>query len=169
MSNNKLHPIYVALDVHQYHRAIKLASALPDSNVLGKALLAHAYSKSGERYLALVTLNKILSGHFYELKHEADYSLQAVQERLLLSSSSNNKGPSQPEPAATSSSSAKKGKKGKKKPVVKQQPAQPVDVKNDDAPKWDLLDQLNTPPSLPEQWETLPPAEKAITHEVRYR
>jgi hypothetical protein len=167
MSNNKLHPIYVALDVHQYHRAIKLASALPDSNVLGKALLAHAYSKSGQRYLALITLNKILSGHFYELKHEADYSLQAVQERLLLSSSSNNKGPSQPEPATTTtSSSSKKGKKGKKKPVVKQQPAaQPV-VKND-APKWDLVDQLNTPPSLPEQWETLPPAEKAITHEVR--
>jgi hypothetical protein len=168
MSNNKLHPIYVALDVHQYHRAIKLASALPDSNVLGKALLAHAYSKSGQRYLALVTLNKILGGHFYELKHEADYSLQAVQERLLQSLSSNNKVPSQPEPAPTSSSS-KKGKRGKKKPVVKQQPAQPV-VKNDAPkwdPKWDLVDQLNTPPSLPEQWETLPPAEKAITHEVR--
>ena len=56
----KLHPIYVALDGHQYNRAIKLGSALPDTNVLGKALLAHAYSKNGQRHNALLTLQTIL-------------------------------------------------------------------------------------------------------------
>jgi hypothetical protein len=160
--SSKLHPVYVALDAHQYSRAIKLASALPDSNTLGKALLAHAYSKSGQRYSALVTLHSIL-GNFCELKHEVNYSLQAIQERQQQSS----KTPMiQPEPVAASS---RKGKKGKKKPAPVPAPApkQQAPVVKSDAPQWDLVDQLNTPPSLPENWEVLPPSEKAITDEVR--
>ena len=107
MSGNKLHPIYVALDSHQYNRAVKLASALPESNTLGKALLAHAYSKSGQRYPALVTLNKIL-GNFCELKHELENSIEAISEEQQLS-----KPQAQQHPQNAAS---KKGKKGKKKP-----------------------------------------------------
>jgi hypothetical protein len=41
ISTTKLNPIYDALDAHQFSIAIKLVAALPDSNILGKALLAH--------------------------------------------------------------------------------------------------------------------------------
>ena len=153
MSNKKLHPIYVALDAHQYSRAIKLAAALPDSNTLGKALLAHAYNKAGQRYSSLVTLHKAL-GDFCELKHEVEYSLEAVLERRQASST---KTPPQPEP------SSKKGKKGKKKPTPPK-PSQPV---ANDSQTIDLMDQLNTPPSLPENWEIPPPDREPITDEVR--
>jgi hypothetical protein len=161
MSSKKLHPIYVALDAHQYNRAVKLAAALRDSNVLGKALLAHAYSKSGQRHSALVTLHKIL-GDSCELKHELDYSLLALQEHQQPSSS---KAPSQPEPAAAPSS--KKGKKGKKKPTpapaAKQQP---TPASKSDVPQWDLIDQLNAQPSLPEKWEDPIADKQVITDEV---
>lgn len=158
MSNKKLHPIYVALDAHQYNRAIKLGAALPDDNVLGKALLAHAYSKSGQRYSALLTLHNILGG-FCELKHEVECSLQTLKERQQSSS----KTISQPEPQAHSSS--KKGKKGKKKPapVTKQQQAA---CPESDCSGWDLIDQLNTQPALPEKWEDPPADKQAITDEV---
>ena len=75
MSSGRLHPIYVALDGHQYNRAVKLALALPESNILGKALLAHAYFKSGQKQSALVTLHKIL-GDCCELSYEIKVSSQ---------------------------------------------------------------------------------------------
>jgi len=158
MSNKKLHPIYVALDAHQYNRAIKLASALPSSNVLGKALLAHAYTKSGQPYLAKVTLHQIL-GNFCELKHEVENSIQAFHERQQQSSKSS----SQPETASNSAS--KKGKKGKRKPApAKVSQNQPT---KNDSPQGDLIDQLNTRPSIPEGWEFPPSDKKVITDEVR--
>jgi hypothetical protein len=96
-------------------------------------------------------------GNFCELKHEVDYSLQALQEPQQSSQT-----PSQPEPAAPSS---KKGKKGKKKPApaAKQQPAP---VSKSDIPQWDLIDHLNTQPSLPEKWEDPPADKQVITDEV---
>lgn len=57
---NRLHPIYVALDSHQYAKAVKLASALPANYVLGQALLAYAYYKSGQSSLALTTTQALL-------------------------------------------------------------------------------------------------------------
>ena len=156
----KLSPIYVALEGHQYSRAIKLAAALPDSNTLGKALLAHAYSKAGQRYLSLVTLHKVL-GDFCELKHEVEYSLEAVLERREAS-----KSPSQPEHAQTTSSS-KKGKKGKKKPTQPPPKKSQNAAAKNQSDTIDLTDQLNTPPSLPENWEVPAPDREIITDEVR--
>jgi hypothetical protein len=164
-STNKLHPVYVALDDHQYNRAIKLALALPAENVLGKALLAHAYSKSGQRYQSLKTLQSILqAGKFVELNCDVEYSLQARQEAEATQPQSQQELQQQQQP------SSKKGKKGKKnKPVAsKQQPTTmtaPTTAIADDK-QWDLIDQLNTPPTLPENWEILSPAEQAITDEV---
>jgi hypothetical protein len=159
---SKLNPVYVALDAHQYNRAIKLASALPDTNVLGKALLAHAYSKSGQRHAALVLLNNILGGHFCELKHEVEYSIEALQERQSAPVQQQ-----QPEPVAAPNN--KKGKKGKKKsaPAAKAPPPAPVPTVT--VPERDLIDQLTIPPPLPDNWEVLPAAgaDKAITDEVR--
>jgi hypothetical protein len=154
MSGSKLPPIYAALDSHQYNRAIKLAAALPDSNILGKALLAHAYSKSGQRHSALVTLDNIL-GNFCELRLELETSMQAFSPREQ----------SKLPPPLEQKASSKKGKKGKKKPV-------PVPVAKDQAPSSDektvsLIDQLDDQPSLPENWEVLPPLGRAITDEVR--
>jgi hypothetical protein len=163
---SKLHPVYVALDNYQYSRAIKLAAALPDSNVLGKALLAHAYYKSGQRYLSMVTLYMIFGGligdgnYFCELKQEVEYALEAVEDRKQLGSN-----PVVPEPATTAVS--KKGKKGKKKPAVASQPTSPTKVsKEPDESFLDLLDQLNTQPTLPKNWDVMPPSSKAITDEV---
>jgi hypothetical protein len=152
MTGSKLPPIYAALDSHQYNRAIKLAAALPDSNILGKALLAHAYSKSGQRHPALVTLHNIL-GKFCELRLELETSMQAFSPREQ----------SKLPPPQEQKASSKKGKKGKKKPVP---------VAKDQAPSSNektvsLIDQLDDQPSLPENWEVLPPLERAITDEVR--
>ena len=58
---SKLHPVYVALDSHQYSRAIKLSSALPPSNVLGRALLSHAYWKNGQSNSALEVIHSTLN------------------------------------------------------------------------------------------------------------
>lgn len=164
----KLHPIYVALDGHQYSRAIKLALALPDSHVLGKALLAHAYSKSGQRYESLLVLQSILGvDTFCELEHEIQYSLQARDEKNAVTSTT-----AAAAASASDSSSNKKGKKGKKGKSAAPKPA-PVAATIAAAmtsPKqqkdWDWIEQLNTPPTLPEKWEELPSPETAITDEV---
>ncbi len=168
---SKLHPIYVALDNHQFNRAIKLALALPDSNILGKALLAHAYSKSGQRFLSLVTLHKILSSvagpgnYFCELKQEVEYALEAIEEREQQASKPSVN--TAPEPSAAKSKGGKKG--GKKKPTSSSIPATTTATKEMDEQFLDLLDQLNTRPTLPENWDTLPGAANAITDEVRKR
>ena len=58
--SNRIHSIYVALDSHQYAKAVKLASALPSSHVMGRALLAYAFYKSGQSSQALGTINILL-------------------------------------------------------------------------------------------------------------
>jgi len=164
---SKLHPVYVALDNHQYSRAIKLALALPESNVLGKALLAHAYYKSGQHHQSMVTLYKILTSlagggeSFFELKLEVENSLEAFEEREQQAS----KTLTPPEPVVAS----KKGKKGKKKPATKaSSPTLASEAKEAGGTTVDLLDALLTRPTLPENWETLPAASSAITDEVGY-
>lgn len=185
-STGKLNPIYGALDAHQYNRAIKLASALPDTNVLGKALLAHAYTKAGQKYNALVTLNKILGGgggggSFFELQYEVDACLESalVRQNKEASSLSSGSAPGSDAPssaAAAASSSNKKGKKGKKKAAPAttkqtqssspQQPQQAPHQKSAVPVGDDLIDQLNTPPTLPENFEALAPKGSAITDET---
>lgn len=154
---SKLHPIYVALDSHQYNRAIKLAAALPDSNTLGKALLAHAYCKSGQRYSSIVTLQKNL-GNFCELRYEVEHSIEAV-------SAEQNSPKQQPQQEHTTTS--KKGKKGKKKPesTTKNQRNSSAEKA---VPQIDIIEELNRQPSLSENWDVLPPSENAITDEVRF-
>lgn len=167
---SKLHPIYVALDNHQFSRAIKLALALPDSNILGKALLAHAYSKSGQRYLSLVTIHKILSNittlgnYFWELKQEIEGSLEAIEERDQQETKTANPAP---EPPSAKGNKAKKG--GKKKPgETAKGPIPTSSTKEEAKPLQDLIDQLNTRPTLPVGWDILPSPALAITDEVRY-
>lgn len=191
-NTNKLNPVYAALDAHQYNRAIKLALALPDSNVLGKALLVHAYSKAGQRYDALVALQSILILHsgissshphfFQELQQEIESCLATCQQRMQDQQlSSNSQSPtataSQQQPSSHAASNKKGGKKGgKKKPAAASSApaAKPVNNNNNShappqksLPSWDWVDLLNNPPSLPEHWDELPPPELAITDEVR--
>lgn len=163
---SKLHPIYVALDNHQFSRAIKLALALPDSNILGKALLAHAYSKSGQRYLSLVTIYKLLSNttilgnYFWELKQEIEGALEAIEERDQQETKTANIAP---EPASAKGNKAKKG--GKKKEAAKGPMTAPA-TKEASKPIQDLIDQLNTRPILPEGWDIVPSLAHAITDET---
>ena len=166
MTSSKLHPIYQALESHQYSRAIKLCLAQPDSALLAKTLLAHAYAKSGQRYKALLALQTILGPdncqrYFPELRIEMAYSLDRQQE------------PTKPA-ATTAPTPAKKiGKKGKKKGSsattaatsrtneVQTAVSQPPALED-----WDLIDQLDTPPTLPDNWEELPPPQGAPTDET---
>jgi len=158
-NHTKLNPIYAAIDAHQYNRAIKLASSLPDSNVLGKALLAHSYTISGQKRLALIALTKVLNG---TLSPPSFFELQSVLEQQSNGTSSSSPSPS-PSPSSFASSKVesvamKKGKKGKKKPTLKQQQQQqrqkqqPVD---EIQPQSDLIDRLDIPPSIPEKFDTL--------------
>jgi len=155
---NKLHPIYVALDNHNWSKAVKLCLALPASNTVAQALLAHAYVKSGERYNSLITIESILGATgFPELQLEIKYSLDRrmdQQEAQL-----------QQQPAPSASSSKKGGKKGKKKAMQASTPAASQTV-TDDWKDWDLVDQLDSPPVLPDTWVELPPTTdktKALT------
>ena len=158
MSNSdhtKLNPIYAAIDAHQYSRAIKLAVVLPDSNVLGSALLAHSYTKTGQKHLALITLNKVLirgtasPSSFFELQSMLEQ--QSVDE----SSSSLLKFPSAAPKVEPATVSGKKGKKGKKKPAPKQQQQQQQRPTNEIQPQSDLIDRLDILPSLPEKIDIL--------------
>lgn len=153
MTGSKLNPIYTALDSHQYNRAIKLAAALPDSNTLGKALLAHAYSKSGQKHQALIALQIVL-GNFCELQLELEASVQASPLRQQ----------SKVPPLQDQKISSKKGKKGKKKQitVVAKEQVSPSNEK-----EVSFIDRLDNQPSLPQKWEELPSPEMAIIDEVR--
>jgi tetratricopeptide (TPR) repeat protein len=162
MSNSdhtKLNPIYAAIDAHQYSRAIKLASVLPDSNVLGSALLAHSYTKTGQKHLALITLNKVLirgtasPSSFFELQSMLE---QQSQDESSSSLSKLSSAASKVEPATVS---GKKGKKGKKKPAApkqqQQQQRQSQQPADEIQPRSDLIDRLDILPSLPEKIDVL--------------
>ena len=157
---NKIHPIYVALDANQYSRAIKLCLALPKENILAQALLAHAYNKSMQRYKAILVLQDVVGKEgFQELQLECKYSKEAWDQKQAAA----NAPPAPPPPAAS-----KKGKKGKKKPAA----PQPASSKSNNSSSesgeqnWYLADHLETPPTIDEDWEKLPPVDQAITDEV---
>mmetsp|Transcript_6573 Transcript_6573/g.18868 ORF Transcript_6573/g.18868 Transcript_6573/m.18868 type:complete len:304 (+) Transcript_6573:221-1132(+) len=126
--HTKLNQIYAAIDAYQFGRAVKLASALPDSNVLGKALLAHSYTHSGQKDKALVTLHKILIGDgptasslstvFFEIESRLERQNAGLDPSASAASSSAHGPKSDPTP------STRKGKKGKKKPAPQQQQQQ---------------------------------------------
>eukprot|EP00535_Pseudo-nitzschia_heimii_P013376 CAMPEP_0197199968 /NCGR_PEP_ID=MMETSP1423-20130617/34157_1 /TAXON_ID=476441 /ORGANISM="Pseudo-nitzschia heimii, Strain UNC1101" /LENGTH=1130 /DNA_ID=CAMNT_0042653841 /DNA_START=98 /DNA_END=3490 /DNA_ORIENTATION=- len=145
MANTKLNPIYAAIDAYQFNRAIKLASALPDSNVLGKALLAHSLTKAGQKHQALITLHKILTGEemksskvFFELQLMLDQQNESISSSAPISSSATTR---------TEQASTKKGKKGKKKPSPKQSQQRTA---ADPQTRADLIDRFDTTPLIPE-------------------
>mmetsp|Transcript_3144 Transcript_3144/g.7896 ORF Transcript_3144/g.7896 Transcript_3144/m.7896 type:complete len:1109 (+) Transcript_3144:106-3432(+) len=164
-NSNKLAPIYAALDGHQYSRAIKLGLALPSTNLLGRALLAHAYAKSGQRYKALTTLQSILGKDgFPELALEIKYSLERRQQSAAAAATQallaqhNQQQSSQPQQKG-----GKGGKKGKKRQPSKSNnnssatPATAAMMEDQDAMNdmkgFDWIDQLDSPPLLPDNWE----------------
>ena len=107
--HTKLNPIYAAIDAYQFGRAIKLAAALPDSNVLGKALLAHSYTKSGQKHQALATLHKILigDGSTSSSLSKVFFELQSILDRQ--------------NPAVTPSASSAQGSKAEPTPSTKKE------------------------------------------------
>lgn len=162
--NSKLHPIYVALDSHQYNKAIKLCLALPKDNIMALALLAHAYNKSLQRHKALLTLQSILGTEgFQELQLECRYSMETWTEIQTATATSANAPQHQPQPT---SSGAKKGKKGKKKPTAP--PPKPIPQEKPVVQNFSLIGCLDKPPTIDKNWETLPPSDKAIIDEVGF-
>jgi hypothetical protein len=158
-SSNKIHPIYVALDANQYNRAIKLCLALPKENILGQALLAHAYNKSTQRYKAILVMQSILgTDGFQELQLECQYSKEAWDQQNAASNA---------QAAPLALAGPKKGKKGKKKPALQSSAAKTDIAANEQ--KWSLAEHLEATPAIDENWEKLPPAEKAITDEVSWQ
>ena len=153
-SHTKLNPIYAAIDAYQYNRAIKLASALPNSNVLGKALLAHSYTKAGQEHQALVTLHRILVGGDDALS-SVFFELQSVLDKQNVFFSSSASIPSSAPPKAEPPS-GKKGKKGKKKPPPKFNHQQQQRTSEESRPNVDLIDRLDVPPIIPEIIDFLP-------------
>ena len=150
-SSNKLHPIYVALDAHQYSRAVKLASSLPSDNILGQALFAHALLKSGQTGKALLVLRSLFQSQ------ELDYEIQ----RLTNTTSSSGAVSTTTSSLSTTDSSSKRKKSKKGKSKVEEPVAAAV------LPERDLLDQLETPLVLSEGWDEVKDATKpVITDEV---
>jgi hypothetical protein len=165
MSSYKgLHPVYAALESHQYTRAIKLCQQQPATNTLAVALLAHAYAKSGQRFKALVTIQSIFGSDttvFPELHLEIQYA--AVLEDGGEQPTSRTLPPAPSQQATKKLTTAKKGKKKQSQPQ-----SQPVPLKISTSSTlvpedWDLIDQLETPPTLPADWEQrLPPPNGAV-------
>jgi tetratricopeptide (TPR) repeat protein len=156
--HTKLNPIYAAIDAYQFNRAIKLASSLPDSNVLGKALLAHSYTKAGQKLQALITLRRILIGQ-ESLSSTIFFELESVlsQQNALVSSSASVLSLSAA-PSKAELPSGKRGKKGKKKPApkVQQQQQRQRTAGEEIQPLADFIDRLDVPPLIPETIDFLP-------------
>ena len=191
MSSKSLQPIYMALESHQYSRAIKLCST-QQSSPINRALLAHAFAKSSQRAKALATIQSLFLGGagggggadsssavcFPELQLELKYALALEEEPELALSNQHQSAQQQQQQTTGGSASKKPGKKGKKKglsaaagagpssssgaSVKKKHPGtlQPSSVVPSD---WDLIDQLDTPPQLPKDWEQQLPAANIIT------
>lgn len=141
--------------------------------MLGKSLLAHAYVRSGQRHMALMTLCTALGDSYYELEYELNNDLESTLERyqksLALSSTSG--APLEPISSISTAVSSKKGKKGKKKPTAtasKQPPPKPFEAVSVAAiADLDLIDQLDNCPSLPEKLDAPPvPVEVIVTDET---
>lgn len=157
---NKLSPIYTALENGAYNKAVKLCLAQPANSLLAKALLAHAYGKSGQRYKALLTIQDILGqqyckDYFPELQLEIKYSLESLSETTA----------SNPTPVVASAK--KGGKKGKKKGGVVPSAAEILHAESESSnSSWDLIDLLDEAPQLPESWDRLPSPNDAPTDET---
>ena len=83
--SNRVHPIYLALDSHQYSKAVKLASALPPTFILGRALLAYALYKSGQLPTALSTVHTLLGWQdFNNSDGDKDIVERLEQEPVLI-------------------------------------------------------------------------------------
>lgn len=162
MATNKLHPIYAALDNHQYNRAIKLCLAQSSNNVLCQALLAHSYAKYGQRYKALLTIQRLLPGtnindiFFPEFHEEVKnvYILESPDEIATIG------------PTVAVTPAKKIIKKGKKKVsnvlqsgqiAANNQSSSPHPSKSILPEGWDLIDQLDRPSFPWENWDRLPP------------
>ena len=100
-----------------------------------------------------------LGNYFWELKQEIEGSLEAIEERDQQETKVANPAP---EPSSAKGNKGKKG--GKKKPGETAKGSS----KEESKPLQDLVDQLNTRPTLPAGWDILPPPALAITDEVRY-
>jgi hypothetical protein len=160
--SGKLHAVYVALEAHQFNRAIKLCLALPKDNILGQALLAHAYNKTSQRHKALLVLQSILGEEgFQELQLECKYAKEAWEEQNAAANAA-----SAPPPVPQPIAPTKKGKKGKKKPAPAASAPKASGPSLDAAHSWSLVDHLDNPPDIDENWENLPPSDQAITDEV---
>lgn len=147
MSHQRLHPIYVALDGHQYSKAIKLCQQPQHANnPMAAALLAHAYVRNGQALSAMLVIQSMIGKDcFPELQTAIDRLEQQERRRQ------------QPETTAAPAQAPRKTKKGKKKPAT---PVKPTTFDND-KPVMDLIQQLDQQPTLPEDWERLPPADTA--------
>jgi hypothetical protein len=168
MTSKSLHSIYAAFDNHNYARAIKLCLANQDSHpsdVLSRALLAHAYAKAGQRYKALITLASIFGPDaFPELQLAIQYCSEHHE-----TSNNNAQTSTQPQqlqtPTATgTASNIKKSKKGKKKPAVvaTTSSAVPSTIFKEHQQPLDWIDRLDTVPTLPTNWEELVPTNTLI-------
>jgi hypothetical protein len=171
-STRGLHAVYTALDHHQYTRCIKLcqqvlAAAQPATTTIVSALLAHAYAKSGQRYKAVATIQGIFQGAsgsnvvFAELQLFLKY---ARFEKELVESASPSSVPSIAAPPQQQQPSNKKG--GKKKILSAGNSS--VSVEKEDATSsssWDWVDQLVTPPRLPDDWEQCLPTTDCIIYQ----
>jgi len=187
--HSKLDSIYSALENYQYNKAIKLclqqlqsctsssSQASPSQQqhyhqvVLVRALLAHAYVRSGQRYAALQTIASILlpssddnaspSVGFLELQLEIHYVKQQQDGQSLQQQQAS------VDESTTNTTPRKGSKKGKKQQQSRQAstsstsstPPEPTDAV-------DWIDLLDQPPSLlPDttsatrspDWEALPP------------
>lgn len=173
----RLHPVYVALENQHYSRAVKLCQAPQHaSSKLAKALLAHAYIKMDQRYLALLTMQQLLladvplpaseneSLYFAELDLEIRQMMEYRQEAAKAAEATATA-------SSTPSSAAKKNKKGKRKgattPVATAVPiAAAIDTEKSISEDRGVFYFLDNPPSLPEDWEKLPPAQFAPVDET---
>jgi len=187
MSSKSLQPIYMALESHQYSRAIKLCLA-QQSSPINRALLAHAYAKSSQRAKALATIQSLFLGDaapdssstvcFPELQLELKYALALEEEPELASSNQHQSAQQQQQQTAGGSASKKPGKKAKKKGSsaagaagassslgagAKKKHLGTLQASSVVPSDWDLIDQLDTPPQLPEDWEQQLPAAHIIT------
>jgi N-acetyltransferase B complex (NatB) non catalytic subunit len=180
-SSRALNLIYSALDSHHYTRAIKLCLAYQQSSsahhatashsvtvstsndALIMALLAHAYAKSGQRYKAMRTIHQLFGFDptvFPELQLELLYA-SILQESLPAATSSNEGNSSSNTTASTTpGGSTKKGKKKSNDGTLTSPSTYPpsVPITTSFSTDWDLIDQLDTPPTWPVDWETrIPP------------
>jgi tetratricopeptide (TPR) repeat protein len=160
MSENvKLNPIYVALDAHDYRRAVKLCLALPKAHHLGQALLAHALIKSGQQKKCIGVLKALLGPGWKELdKMEGEPLGDSATPATAVSVTA---------PTGTTAASAIKGKKAKGKQPRKAPsssvplPTAAVSVSASAAPEepveHDVIVHLSPPPTCNAWKDTDPP------------